>query len=141
MEVSLELAKNSTGLDFQLSDFNADLTEPDVMLPDQFFEGKESGLTGAERNLMAAILADGIEAYINHRTAPSRKRKPRLDACEWVEQVDHSYVFSFDNVCESLGINPDYLRIGLSRYLSAKIAKGDLGSSAVQWKKIRRPRK
>ena len=120
--------------------------EPDFMLPSQFLVPDEQGLTGGERRLMAAILSDGVEAYIAHSTAPQARAfgaaRGRSDAQEWVETVDESYVFSFDNVCESLGIDPHYLRLGLARYIGCiKEARESGANPKASWKKIRRPRK
>ena len=118
---------------------SSSIFEPDVVLPSQFFSGKQCGLNGGERRLMAALLSDGIEAYILHCAA--RRGGERIDAVDWVETRDQDYVFSFDNVCECLGIDPEYLRIGLKRYVDAARGQGP-GASAVRvWKKIRRPRK
>ena len=132
--------------------------EPDFMLPSQFLVPDEQGLTGGERRLMAALLSDGIEAYIAHLISPRASygvsgdkaesagafagNRGRCDAQEWVDTVDESYVFSFDNVCESLGINPHYLRLGLSRYIACVRAARESGEAPkAGWKKIRRPRK
>lgn len=132
--------------------------EPDFMLPSQFLVPDEQGLTGGERRLMAALLSDGIEAYIAHQTSlrtvaavnvatgsttgAFSGNRGRCDAQEWVDTVDESYVFSFDNVCESLGINPHYLRLGLSRYIACIREARESGSNPkASWKKIRRPRK
>ena len=129
--------------------------EPDFMLPSQFLVPDEQGLTGGERRLMAALLSDGIEAYIAHLTSPRVSTvsvaagssafggaRGRCDAQEWVDTVDESYVFSFDNVCESLGINPHYLRLGLARYIACiREARKSGSNPKASWKKIRRPRK
>lgn len=129
--------------------------EPDVMLPSQFHDTDQDGLLGGERRLMAAILSDGIEAYLNDKSNGVRGlgrtkaagnvvalKALHSEAIDWVETLDDSYVFSFDNVCRSLGIEPQYLRLGLTRYVAALHAKttGPSGSVVV-WKKIRRPRK
>ncbi len=130
-----------------LADTLSNLIEPDVMLPSQFFSTEEAGVRGGERKLMAALLSDGIEAYIAQATVPKVKRRANAyDACEWVDTRDHSYVFSFDVVCESLGINPEYLRLGLNRYVeaacgSSKDTNGEPRVPVLAWKKIRRPRK
>jgi hypothetical protein len=117
--------------------------EPDVVLPSQFFDLHDQGVSGGERKLMAALLSDGIEAYIAQQTTVQlSRRRNKIDASEWVDTIDHSYVFSFDNVCECLGINPEYLRIGLNRYVETIRVqrKSGIGPKTV-WKKIRRPRK
>lgn len=125
--------------------------EPDIMLPEQFNSQDESGVDGGERKLMAAILSDGIEAFMEQvqhfvNSAGSKGGFHKHDAIDWVENKDASYVFSFDNVCTSLGIDPEYLRYGLTRYVQSlkkayrnNLTLGEHGE-VTTWKKIRRPR-
>lgn len=122
----------------------SNLFEPDVVLPSQFLEARDKGLGGGERKLMAALLSDGIEAYISHCTSTSTETsRTRSDAQEWVETRDYNYVFSFDMVCQCLGINPEYLRLGLSRYIDAHRKQQSMEGDGVKggWRRIRRPRK
>ena len=135
------------------ADSYSSLFEPDVVLPSQFLASDEQGLSGGERKLMAALLSDGIEAYISQCTSAKyqvaangvalvAKRRGKIDAREWVDTKDHAYVFSFDNVCECLGIDPEYLRLGLGRYVEAINTQRKSGDGPkTVWKKIRRPRK
>lgn len=137
------------------SDIYETYFEPDVMLPSQFHDTDDTGLLGGERRLMAAILSDGIEAYLNDKSRAVRElsqtkaatnvialKSVRSESIDWVETVDESYVFSFDNVCRALGIEPQYLRLGLARYVAALHTKSvNPSGSVVVWKKIRRPRK
>lgn len=121
----------------------ANIFEPDVMLPSQFNAPDDEGVGGGERRLMAAILSDGIEAYIHQSLSRiAGNARGRFDACDWIEAPDPGYVFSFDNVCECLGINPEYLRLGLLRYVDA-VHQHQMTGGRIQsaWKKIRRPRK
>lgn len=115
--------------------------EPDVVLPSQFFGSASDGIIGGERRLMAALLSDGIESYISQSIAMLNHCGKKTDAVEWVETQDHSYVFSFDMVCESLGLDAEYLRLGLARYVATVHAKQQVGEIETVWKKIRRPRK
>ncbi len=123
--------------------------EPDVLLPSQFQVADEDGVSGGERKLMAALLSDGIEAYIAQSVSSLAEASSeqdtssvRNDVSEWIETKDEDYVFSFDNVCECLGIDADYLRLGLTRYVSTVKEQRKLGSGPKRaWKKIRRPRK
>ena len=122
--------------------------EPDIMLPSQLLSPDEDGVGGGERQLMAAILSDGIEAYITAclklNTVGVEKvdrKRSGVDALEWIETKDYSYVFSFDNVCTSLGIDPDYLRTGLVKYVRSAIDRSHVESESHTWKRIRRPRK
>lgn len=119
------------------SDSNS-LFEPDIILPSHFLPKKSGTSRDGERRLMSAILSDGIEAFIlqsSSNSVSSRRSKKNFNAAEWINTKDESYVFSFDNVCKSLGINPSYLRYGLRRYLKS------IKEQKSVWKKIRRPRK
>jgi hypothetical protein len=113
------------------------------MLPGQFNDGLDSGISGGERRLMAAILSDGVEAYISHSISTHPKYKDKKsDAQDWVDTKDYAYVFSFDNVCNCLGIDADYLRLGLARYIETVRSNRKNGQALGEvWKKIRRPRK
>jgi len=69
---------------------------------------------GPERALMSALLFDGVQAYINYAGANSEAARLKYrEAFSWVNRVGEDYVFSFDCVCEALGIDPQYLRLGL----------------------------
>ncbi|MBL7661602.1 hypothetical protein JNK13_02505 [bacterium] len=115
------------------------LLEPDVILPSQFEAVDGQGFVGGERGLMAAILADGIEAYIAHVHAGTDDGS---EAAQWITTRDIAYVFSFDNVCQCLNIDAEYLRLGLKRYRdAAQTARKNSTTSQLVWKKIRRPRK
>jgi len=132
------------------SDFASGVFEPDVIVPSHFTKKIGTELYGGERKLMAALLSDGIEAYISYASGLHNRRLAGVDslsesareALEWVDIKDISYVFSFDNVCQSLGIDPDYLRVGLKKYLrSIQVARENGTPSKQVWKRIRRPRK
>jgi hypothetical protein len=70
----------------------------------------------AERDLMLAVLEDGIDCFQGYFFKPSRtNQKLFLEAEEWISSNDDG-VFSFNNVCETLGLDPDALRKGLRRW-------------------------
>lgn len=136
-----------SGLAAEFADNRGSVFEPDAVLPSQFFGVDEGGMRGGERKLMAALLSDGIEAYMSLLSEASiaaasgesaKESDVQREAREWVETVDNTYIFSFDLVCESLGIDPGYLRLGLQRYAESI----QCGNPGVQrWRRIRRPRK
>jgi hypothetical protein len=45
------------------------------------------------------------------------------DAEQWLLDDDRSYLFSFANICEALGFEPDYLRQGLMRWKETVLAR------------------
>jgi len=93
----------------------AGLFEPDVLLPAQFFAAfRRAGGLERERLLMLAVLEDAVDCFQKHAHA----RDPRAaqlfeEAEEWVESADRSWLFSFENICDTLEINADYVRRGL----------------------------
>ncbi len=91
----------------------ADLFAPDVILPEQFFEGaRRDSQASGEKALMLAVLEDGIRCFQEHLRNP--RSNPRLlsqQAEAWIRAVDYEWPFSFNNVCETLGIDPSALRL------------------------------
>src|SRR5207245_1664122 len=86
----------------------ADLFAPDVVLPEQFFEGaRRDSQASGEKALMLAVLEDGIRCFQEHLRNP--RSNPRLlsqQAEAWIRAIDYDWPFSFNNVCETLGIDP-----------------------------------
>lgn len=85
---------------------------PDVILPEQFYD-QRNGLEQAagEKALMLAVLEDGIRCFQEHLKNP--RVRPRLlarQAEKWIRSADWDWPFSFNNVCESLSLNPECLR-------------------------------
>jgi len=77
----------------------------------------------AERDLLLAVLEDGIACFQGYFSKPSRtNEKLLLETEEWINSNDDG-VFSFNNVCETLGLDPDALRTGLRRWQVEKIHK------------------
>jgi hypothetical protein len=66
---------------------------------------------------MLAILQDAVECFQKYAFAGGNKKKGLFkDREDWILKNDYEWVFSFVNVCETFGINPHYLRRGLSRW-------------------------
>jgi hypothetical protein len=67
-----------------------------------------------EKDLLLAILEDAIHTYRKYGRAhdPEGKKQFR-ETEEWIMEGGNDWVFSFNNVCEYLGLNPDYVRGGL----------------------------
>lgn len=74
-----------------------------------------STLANPERALMAAVLFEGIQSYLGSQSAKSKLRKRQFrEAQHWIFKDQTDYPFSFNNVCEAIGVNPNYLRCGLN---------------------------
>ena len=93
-------------------DFLARILEPDIFLPSQFYgTGGLSRQLEGEKRLMIAILKDALECLNKYRSAPSSSGRGHYqDALEWVEDKSTDWLFSFNNICDLLGFDPDYVR-------------------------------
>jgi len=93
-------------------DFLARILEPDIFLPSQFYgNGALSRQLEGEKRLMIAILKDAVECLEKHRGSRSGAGKISYQsAIDWVEDTDTEWLYSFTNICDLLGFDPNYLR-------------------------------
>ncbi len=82
------------------------------ILPSQYFDASGGHRLTAEQRLMLALLADAINVYQQGAVSrATRKRLLYIDAERWIMAARAgAHGFSFDTVCEALGINPSVLR-------------------------------
>jgi hypothetical protein len=67
-----------------------------------------------EKTLLLAILEDAIHCYRKFATARHRAGREQFrEAEEWLMGGRDGWVFAFDNVCDFLGLDPEYVRRGL----------------------------
>ena len=86
---------------------------PDVLLPAQYFARIRSVTKSRERLLWVRVLEDAADCWIRfHRSGNARHERLAIDAGRWINGT-HESRFSFVDVCEMLGIDPDYLRRGI----------------------------
>jgi hypothetical protein len=96
----------------------ASLFQPDTLLSAQYFDTlRRTTLLEPEKRLMLAVLDDAINCYRDNLFSPGAKNQRLFaEAEEWIATPGGDWIFSFDNVCESLGFNPEYVRRGLQRW-------------------------
>jgi hypothetical protein len=99
------------------------LFEPDTLLPIQYFEAmRKKHLLEGEKRLILSVLEDAVECFMKCVDSPTSKGQRLFrDADEWITLEDKHWVFSFDNVCDMLDINPDYMRRGLRQWKERKL--------------------
>jgi hypothetical protein len=117
------------------------LFEPDTLLPIQYFEAmRKKHLLEGEKRLILSVLEDAVECFMKCIDSPTNKGQRLFrDADEWISLEDKHWVFSFDNVCEMLDINPDYMRRGLRQWKERKIAAMQRAAEAVADQTLRQP--
>jgi hypothetical protein len=101
------------------------LFQPDTLLPDQYLDTFRRKLhLEPEKKLLLAILEDAIACYQKYLLARDSKGKALFrEAEEWVEESNGEGVFAFESVCETLGLNPDYLRRGVTEWKKTALAQ------------------
>ena len=83
------------------------------ILPSQYFDVSGGHRLTAEQRLMLALLADAINVFQQGAVSrATRKRLLYIDAERWIMMAAQPgpHAFSFDTVCEALGINAAVLR-------------------------------
>ena len=94
------------------------LFQPDTILPFQYSEmlRRKTYLEG-EKNLILAVLEDAVNCFQKYYAARDKKGKELFrEVEEWIMDEKDDRVFSFGSICDSLGINPGYLRRGLKQW-------------------------
>ena len=96
----------------------ASLFQPDTLLSAQYFENlRRKTHFEPEKRLLLALLQDAVNSYRDNLFSRNRKKRRLFaETEEWILAVDGDWIFSFDSVCEALGLNPAYVRHGLLRW-------------------------
>jgi hypothetical protein len=103
----------------------ASLFQPDTLIPQEYLETfKRRTHFQPEKRLMLAVLEDGIACFQKYITAQDTRGKKYFQETEaWVLEEPSERLFCFANVCETLGLNADYLRRGLMRWKATTLEK------------------
>jgi hypothetical protein len=90
----------------------ASLLSYDTTVPEQYFQTwKRSEHLEPEKALLLAILEDTIRDYQKYKSARDKFGRERFQEAEaWIIAKENDWIFSFENVCELLGLDPSYLR-------------------------------
>jgi hypothetical protein len=101
-----------------MTDRSFGLFEPDALLPAQFYAAFRggSGVRG-EKRLMLAVLEDALDCFQKYAAAHDGHGQALFEeANTWITSNDRGWFFSYENICETLDINPEYLRRGLDTW-------------------------
>lgn len=118
-----------THTDSTVEDRTQAVFEPDTLLPSQYADrtGRRR-LREGEHRLMVAILEDAIDVYRKQADArDTRKRHMFEDAEAWIEDRAATWIFSFENICSVLDLDPGYIRRGLHEWKRRVRAATGLG--------------
>jgi hypothetical protein len=98
------------------------IVEPEILLPVQLADPHTKQ---GEKRLMLAVLEEAVGTFQRNVHAKSR-RGQRLfrEAEEWIASPDTSWMFAFESICHTLGLDPHYLRGGLESLKERRAASG-----------------
>jgi len=116
-----------------MAENNFTITTGDTSMVQQYLDTfRRSEHLEPEKSLLAAILEDAVQEYRKYSRAHDADGKKRFrEAEEWIMRGGNDWIFSFDNVCELLGLDPEYVRRGL---------RESLGTPAEEEKSVHRDR-
>ncbi len=97
----------------------------DAVLPEQVYGDPLSARVGGpEASLMRAIMEDAVVCFqYQFYISGSRSQRLAREAESWFFSEDTEWPFTFVNICNVLGFNPDYIRQGLRRWYVKHPAK------------------
>jgi len=89
-----------------------------------------------EQRLMLAILEDAVgvfQKYVLAERRSSNRKNPAQqkadyfrEAEEWILDIEEEGLHSFHNICDTLGLNSDYIRKGLMRWKEEALRGGNV---------------
>lgn len=102
------------------------LFQVDTLLPEQYLATfRRKFHLVPERQLMLAILEDAVDCFQKYACVRDRKRRGLFqDAEKWLfNEEAGDWIFSFENICEVLGLSPRYVRRELLRLKLSSLAR------------------
>jgi hypothetical protein len=103
----------------------------DFTFEDEFLEAlrKKPYREGVE-GLMMAVLQDGIDCFQKYFAARNPKGKRLFQEAEdWILDENTDSPFSFENICDVVGFNPQFLRDGLMRWKETALREVQKGNN------------
>lgn len=90
--------------------------EIDTLASERYLGVFQSRQISPEKQLMMAILDDAIQSFLaGFRPRNTKALRQFEEAQMWIMETDSHWIFSFDSICNLLGLDPDYLRGGLQK--------------------------
>jgi hypothetical protein len=111
------------GADRSGTDDFVGVTQPDVLASAQYEHIRRTKILEPEKSLMLAILEDAVRCFQEHHSARcGNTGRIFRDAQLWLFASSDDWVFSFENICATLGLDPQYIRRGLRSWRAQALA-------------------
>jgi hypothetical protein len=86
----------------------------DPVLRFEYYALQTRNVLDGERALMFAVLVDALDTYVKTRNAKGHRKRAEFNEVDgWIRSRTTSSPFSFETICDSLGLNPDAIRFSL----------------------------
>jgi hypothetical protein len=86
----------------------------DPVLRFEYYAMRTHNVLDGERALMFAVLVDALDTYVKTRSAKGHRKRAEFNEVDnWIRSRSTGSPFAFENICDSLGLNPDALRCSL----------------------------
>jgi len=117
--------------DFGGSDLEGILFRSDTLAPHEYWTvNRPNRFLQPELELMLAVLEDALPCYFNNvQMRRRREKKIFKETEEWFFSTENEGVFTFENICALLGIDPGYIRRGLTLFKEAHGSPDKLGTA------------
>ena len=98
-------------------------------------------LREGEERLMLAVLENAVEHFQKYVLARNPRGKQLFkEAEEWFLDKEGDALYSFENICEALGLHPEHIRKGLIAWKEARIKTASLQVHPIARPKLARNR-
>jgi hypothetical protein len=88
--------------------------EPNVLLPTQL---RRAGIARPEERLLLAVLEEAVGTYQRYLVeADHHSRAVFAEVEAWFASEDGAWIYSFVAICDSIGLDPAYIRSGLGSW-------------------------
>jgi hypothetical protein len=107
---------------------------PELLLPAQFHSGfRNDASLRPEKRLMLAVLEEAVGDFQRSVAATGAEgQRSFREAEDWFASDDTAWPFSFLNICGALGLEPTYIRGGLSRWRDVQRARAGRGEAVIR---------
>lgn len=107
-----------------MTEMDGNAVEPEIMLPVQFSERQYGAQIQPEKRLQLAVLADALRIHARLGADPATRRRILfVEVEEWFASEDADGPFSFVGICDSLNLDPEYVRSGLQAAVAPSAPK------------------
>jgi hypothetical protein len=112
--------------------------ESETVLPSQYLDRVVAAPSlQPEKRLMLAVLESAVATYQKHALATSRRGQRLFRETEqWLGEPGDGWLFSFENICNALLLDPGFIRSGLSRWRDRERGRGSVRSLRFPFRRV-----